>query len=147
MHNLHRGFLFIAIFISMISLYDILINEATTSSEVEKAMLNAIRNKRTIAIYYKGAKEGSGGWRKGVVPVMMGIYNGKKYIRAWQRSGKTLTGTPQWKLFRLDRIRNWNIASKATNDTPPGPNFNPNGDDWNKHIGKGFERIIAISKY
>lgn len=136
-----------SIFIYMISLYDILINEATSSTNVERVMRTAIKNKQTIAIYYKGAKEGSGGWRKGVVPVMLGMYNGKKYIRAWQKDGKSLTGTPKWKLFRLDRIRNWNVSSKETNTTPPGPNFNPNGDNWNKHIGKGFDRILAISKY
>lgn len=130
----------------MISLYEILINEAGFKP-LESVILKAIENKQIIAIYYKGDKESSAGWRKGVIPLVYAEYKGNKYIRAWQTDGKTLSSTPDWKLFRVDRIRNWNVVSQKTITTPPDSRWNPSGDDWNKHIGKGFDKIIKIAKF
>jgi len=131
----------------MVKLYEILINEFLSPTEVEKLIRNAIDRKQIIAIYYQGDKETGPGWRKGIIPLVLATYQGKKYIRAWQTDGKTLSGVPDWKLFRLDRIKNWNLVSQKTISVPPDSRWNPNGDDWNKHIGKGFDAILKIAKF
>lgn len=129
----------------MITLYEILINEANTS--IESVIKDAIQNKRVLSLYYKGDKEEAGGWRKGVYPLVLATYKGKKYVRAWQESGKTLSGVPEWKLFRLDRIRNWNASSSKVLTTPPDSRWNPNGDNWQTFGGKGFDKILKIAKF
>lgn len=129
----------------MISLYNILINEASTP--VETAILNAIKNKQQVALYYMGDKEEGPGWRKGVYPLLLATYKGKKYVRAWQESGKTLSQVPEWKLFRLDRIRNWNLMSTKRLTAPPDSRWNPNGDNWKAFGKRGFDSIIAQAKF
>jgi predicted DNA-binding transcriptional regulator YafY len=122
----------------MISLMEILLNEV--GGPTDSLIIDAINNNKIITIYYKGDKETAPGWRTGVIPVCFGITNGKKYLRAWQTAGKTLTYTPEWKLFRVDRIRNWNVAGTKKALEVPDNRFNPSGD-------KQISRIIAIAKY
>ena len=122
----------------MISLMQILLNEA--AGPTDSIIIDAVTNKRVIALYYKGDKETSPGWRIGIVPVCFGITNGKKYLRAWQTSGKTLSEVPEWKLFRVDRIRNWNVVGNKTATDVPDDRFNPNGD-------KQIRNVLAIAKF
>ena len=59
---------------------------------------------------------------------------GNMVLRAFQPYGDTKTKTPHWKLFRLDKIENWDILWKRRSfDEPPGQftvdgEYNPNGD-------------------
>ena len=129
----------------MISLYTMLVNEARTP--VESVILNAIKNKQQLALYYMGDKEESPGWRRGVYPLVLATYKGNKYVRAWQEGGKTLSDIPEWKLFRLDRIRNWNAASQKQLTSPPDSRWNPNGDNWRGFGGNGFDKIILQAKF
>lgn len=91
-----------------------------------------------------GDKETAPGWRSGIIPVCFGTKNTKKgsfkYIRAWQTAGKTLSQVPEWKLFRVDRIRNWNVSSSKKADTVPDSRFNKSGD-------KFMDRIIVMAKF
>lgn len=122
----------------MISLLEILLNEI--GGPTDDLLKNAVEKKQIIALYYKGDKETSPGWRIGVVPVCFGITNGKKYLRVWQNGGKTLSQIPDWKLLRVDRIRNWNVIGKKVATEVPDERFNPNGD-------KQIQKIIAIAKF
>lgn len=125
----------------MIHLHEILINEV--SGPTDSIIIDVINNNKIVAFYYKGDKENAPGWRTGIVPVCFGTKNTKrgnfKYIRAWQPAGKTLSQIPDWKLFRVDRIRNWNIGSKKATEVPD-QRFNPSGD-------KFMDRVIVISKF
>lgn len=129
------------IFITMINLYEILINEV--SGPTDSIIVDVINNNKMVAFYYKGDKETAPGWRTGIIPVCFGTKNTKrgtfKYIRAWQTAGKTLSQVPEWKLFRVDRIRNWNIGSRKAMEVPDN-RFNSSGD-------KFMDRIIVIAKF
>jgi hypothetical protein len=107
------------------------INEAFSPSK--DTIISSVVNKRVIVIYYLGDDETSPGWRT-ILPVYYGartVKDGTKdYIRAWQNKGKTISGIPKWKLFRTDRIRNWNLSSNLSFDRPPDPRYNPNDDAW-----------------
>jgi len=97
------------------------------------AIKDSVVNKRVITIYYMGDEETSPGWRT-ILPVYYGareVKDGKKdYIRAWQNKGKSVRGIPKWKLFRTDRIRNWNVSSNQSFNQPPDPRYNPADDKW-----------------
>lgn len=98
------------------------------------ALIKLINDRHVATIYYKGDKENAAGWRT-IEPVAYGLgHNGVKYVRAWQRKGKTTTFIPGWKFFRLDRMRNWNIASQEIFDKMR-PGYNTQGD---KHLSKIF---------
>lgn len=126
----------------MIRLYEILINEVSGPSD--SLVIDAINNKKYVALYYMGDQETAPGWRTGIIPVCFGTKNTKrgtfKYIRAWQTAGKTLTYVPEWKLFRLDRIRNWNVSGKKKATEVPDSRFNSMGD-------KFMDRIIVMAKF
>jgi predicted DNA-binding transcriptional regulator YafY len=112
----------------------------TELSGMDKQIADAIVNKRIIKLYYQGDKEEDPGWRTSVKPVCFGSRKGVKYVRAWQDSGKTITKVPAWKLFRLDRIGEWQVAGTKTFYTPPRADFNPSGD---KHL----DIIYAIADF
>lgn len=122
----------------MISLTEILL--LTEAAPQDSVLVKAINDKKIIAIYYKGDRENSAGWRTGVIPVCFGLTDGKKYLRVWQTAGKTLTEVPGWKLFRVDRIRNLNVLSSKTADKVPDSRFNPSGD-------RQIQNILAIAKF
>ena len=115
---------------------EVFINEAFAPNN--KAIIDMIRNRRVVSIYYMGDDENAPGWRK-IEPVAYGEEKGINYIRAWQQSGKTLTANNRWKFFRVDRIRNVNFASNQTFNKPR-PNYNTTGD---KHLSK----IYAIADF
>ena len=120
-----------------------LIKNVNVLSNVKSSILDdiasSIVNKRMVILVYQGARENSPGKRFRVMPVCYGIgKKGRKYIRAWQEGGKTVTGVPAWKLFRFDRIRSWEIQGNLTFDCGDvGPSLNQEGD-------KAMTRIIAI---
>ena len=122
----------------MISLTEILL--LTEAAPQDSVLVNAINDKKIIAIYYKGDRENSPGWRTGIIPVCFGLTDGKKYLRVWQTAGKTLTEVPGWKLFRVDRIRNLNVLSTKTADKVPDSRFNPSGN-------RQILDILAIAKF
>jgi predicted DNA-binding transcriptional regulator YafY len=80
---------------------------------------NAIENKLLIDLQYD-----PGG--RVVEPHCLGISSeGHRLLRAYQRRGASASGeSPEWKLFRIDRIE----MLKATNEcfTGPRPQYNPN---------------------
>lgn len=103
-----------------------------------KTIAEMVTNKRVISIYYKGGEEESAGWRT-IEPACYGEdLRGRQAIRAYQTSGKTLTGQDRWKFFLVERIRNWNVSSNK--NFPERPKFNRSGD-------AGMRKIFAISDF
>lgn len=87
-----------------------------------------IKSRNEVTINYEGDPEH--GVAPGIRTIQVYVYGltkaGNPVIRAYQPYGDTASEVPEWKMFRLDRIKQWkptfSIFSK------PAPKFNPNGD-------------------
>lgn len=106
---------------------DLILELASTDT-----LINSIRNKDVIVIYYDGDEPGGRGLRE-IEPVCLGVSkSGNKVLRAWEREGASHRGylgirpIPGWRLFRSDKITSVNITGDKFNS--PRPNYNPNGD-------------------
>ena len=84
-----------------------LLKEDVSSDEV----LDAIRNKYHVRISYDDDMPDNGGNPKGsrvIQPMAIGTTKkGYPVVRAFQVSGNSRRGAPQWKFFRLDRVTSW----------------------------------------
>jgi hypothetical protein len=97
------------------------------------SIADAVKNKRLISIYYKGAEEGKFQWRQ-IMPVCFGEdMKGRQALRAFQLDEPTTTFVPAWKFFLVERISNWNMSSNKNFDKPKD-NYNPK----DKHMRKIF---------
>ena len=115
------------------SLKRIIIKEAISRDSV----IDAIRNKKVVAIYYAGDKTINKGYREvEIVAIGPHIKSDNTVVRAWQRRGASDTpdNQPGWRLFRLDKINN--ISPTSDTFETPRPYFNPSGD---KHMSQVFE--------
>ena len=108
------------------------------------SVVNAIKNKQKVVIYYDGDEPGGRGLRE-IEPVCLGTSKaGNKVLRAWDEEGSSHTAykgeqpLPGWRLFRLDKILS--LKPTGENFTETKPNFNPNGD-------KSMTSIIIIAKF
>ena len=90
------------------------------------SIVDAIKNKRVLVIYYDGDEPGGRGLRE-IEPVCLGVSKaGNKILRAWDSEGASYTGfkgeqpLPGWRIFRLDKI----LSSKTTGEVynTPRPN-------------------------
>lgn len=107
-------------------------------------VIDAIRDKKKIIIYYDGDEPGGRGLRE-IEPVCFGYSKaGNPVLRAWDIEGSShrdYLGTkplPSWRLFRLDKILSLRPSGEYF-DTPR-PNYNPNGD-------KSMSRVIINAKF
>ena len=105
-----------------------LIIEVATRDELTKA----INGRNLLSIYYAGDTTLNPGWRT-VEPVALGLSrtksgSGNLVFRAWQEDGATdrPKTMPGWRLFRTDRIRNFDNTHDVFDEVRP--NYNPNGD-------------------
>ena len=106
-----------------------LITEAAALDQV----VDAIKQRKKIIIYYDGDEPGGKGLRE-IEPVCIGRTKGRKNlaVRAWDSEGASHRGflgtrpMPGWRLFRLDKI----LTFKETGENfdQARPNFNFNGD-------------------
>ena len=108
------------------------------------SVVNAIKNKQKVVIYYDGDEPGGRGLRE-IEPVCLGISKaGNKVLRAWDEEGSSHTAykgeqpLPGWRLFRLDKLLS--LKPSGENFIEMKPNFNPNGD-------KSMTSIIIIAKF
>jgi predicted DNA-binding transcriptional regulator YafY len=116
------------------SLKDIIVEVASISSVVD-----AIKKKRRVIIYYDGDEPGGKGLRI-IEPVCFGYSKkGNPVLRAWDLEGSSHRGylgkkpLPSWRLFRLDKIITIKPTMEKFNEIRP--NYNPNGD-------KSMSRVI-----
>ena len=107
-------------------------------------IMNAIKNKQKVIIYYDGDEPGGRGIRE-IEPVCLGVSKaGNKVLRAWDMEGSSHTAytgeqpLPGWRLFRLDKI----LSHKPTGEVyfEPKPGYNFNGD-------KSMVSIIINAKF
>ena len=108
------------------------------------SVVNAIKNKQKVVIYYDGDEPGGRGLRE-IEPVCLGTSKaGNKVMRAWDEEGSSHTAykgeqpLPGWRLFRLDKLLS--LKPSGENFAEMRPNFNPNGD-------KSMTSIIIIAKF
>ena len=103
---------------------------------VEVASINqivdAIKKRRKIVIYYDGDEPGGKGLRT-IEPVCYGYSKrDNPVLRAWDEEGASHTSflgekpLPGWRMFRVDRITYLQPTAEIFNE--PRPNYNPNGD-------------------
>ena len=116
----------------MLNLYEILkevLNESVSSDSVN----DAINNKYRILINYDDEDNHATGTRL-VEPYVLGYTRaGNLAFRGYQYEGDTVRGVPKWKLFRLDRVINWQPTKQKFNVEPrdngwSAEPYNYNGD-------------------
>lgn len=109
-----------------------ILNEDATPAQIKDAIKK--RYKAEIYYYEPGTK---GSERRVIEPVAYGLSKGDNpVVRAFQPMGDTRSESPEWKMFRLDRIRKWKPLRNNKFDEPPGPEYphlkdkkyNPDGD-------------------
>ena len=103
------------------------------------SVVNAIKNKDKIIIYYDGDEPGGRGLRN-IEPVCFGYSKaGNPVLRAWDEEGASHTAykgeqpLPGWRLFRVDKIQSFRPSGEKF--TEPKPGYNPRGD-------KSMTRVI-----
>lgn len=108
------------------------------------SVIDAIKKKNRIIIYYDGDEPGGRGLRE-IEPVCFGYSKaGNPVLRAWDIEGSSHRDyigkkpLPSWRLFRLDKI----LSFKPTGEKfdTPRPNYNTSGD-------KGMSRVIINAKF
>ena len=103
-----------------------LITEAATLEDV----LDSIKNRKVVVIYYDGDEPGGRGLRE-IEPVCIGVSKANnRIIRAWDKEGSSHTAykgeqpLPGWRIFRLDKILSLKPTGEVYNEPRPGYNFN-----------------------
>jgi hypothetical protein len=103
------------------------------------SIVNAIKSKDKIIIYYDGDEPGGRGLRN-IEPVCFGYSKaGNPVLRAWDEEGASHTAykgeqpLPGWRLFRVDKIQSFRPSGEKF--TTPKPGYNPRGD-------KSMTRVI-----
>jgi len=108
------------------------------------SIINAIKNRHRVIIYYDGDEPGGRGIRE-IEPVCLGVSKaGNKVLRAWDNEGSSHTAyigdqpLPGWRLFRLDKILSNKPTGEVYNEIRPG--YNLNGD-------KSMVSVIINAKF
>jgi predicted DNA-binding transcriptional regulator YafY len=108
------------------------------------SVIDAIKKKNKIIIYYNGDEPGGRGLRE-IEPVCFGYSKaGNPVLRAWDIEGSSHRDyigkrpLPSWRLFRLDKILS--LKPSGEKFETPRPNYNPNGD-------KSMDRVIINAKF
>jgi predicted DNA-binding transcriptional regulator YafY len=103
-----------------------LITEAATLEDV----IDSIKNRKVVVIYYDGDEPGGRGLRE-IEPVCIGVSKANnRIIRAWDKEGSSHTAykgeqpLPGWRIFRLDKILSLKPTGEVYNEPRPGYNFN-----------------------
>jgi len=115
-----------------------------TEQATRENIIDAIKNRKRVIIYYDGDEPGGKGLRQ-IEPVCLGrSLRNNLVLRAWDAEGASHRGylgtrpMPGWRLFKVDKI----LSFKPTGEifVTPKPNYNPSGD-------KSMNRVIINSKF
>ena len=108
------------------------------------SIVDAIKKKNKIIIYYDGDEPGGRGLRQ-IEPVCFGYSKADNpVLRAWDEEGSSHTAykgeqpLPGWRLFRVDKILSFKPSGEKFNTVKPG--YNRTGD-------KGMVRIIITANF
>lgn len=103
-----------------------------------ESIVDSIKKKRKIVIYYDGDEPGGRGLRV-IEPVCFGYSKADNpVLRAWDEEGSSHTGykgeqpLPGWRLFRVDKILSFKPTAENFNSARPG--YNPRGDRSMKRV-------------
>ena len=109
-----------------------------------ETIIDAIRNKKKIVIYYDGDEPGGKGLRQ-IEPVCFGYSKkGNPVLRAWDEEGAShrdflgVRPLPSWRLFRVDKITSFTPTGESFQTMRP--NYNPNGD-------KSMIKVVINAKF
>jgi predicted DNA-binding transcriptional regulator YafY len=109
-----------------------------------ESIVDAIKNKRKIVIYYDGDEPGGRGLRT-IEPVCFGYSKADNpVLRAWDEEGSSHTAykgeqpLPGWRLFRVDKILSFNPTAEKF--ITPKPGYNPRGD-------RSMKRVVINAKF
>lgn len=109
-----------------------IINESVSGDEV----INAIDNKTGVLITYNGEDNEHTGTRY-IEPYVYGVTSrNNPVIRAYQYYGDTKSGTPDWKLLRLDRIESWKPTQNHFE-------IEPQARGWAAHTFNGNDKAMS----
>ena len=129
-----------------LTLADIVKNIITEDISTDE-VLDAIYNKRYVRIKYDDGKKSDHGNPRGsrvIQPVAVGTTKkGFPVVRAFQASGNSRKGSPNWKFFRLDRIKKWEPYKKKTFNVLPDDSFG----EYNKVGDKSMLHFIDNAKF
>jgi hypothetical protein len=103
------------------------------------AILDVMRGHRLVSLRYDDEEDPGGKGQRWIEVYCYGqskAYN--DVIRVYQVGGDTKTIQPGWKLFRVDRMMDFQKLGGTFNE--PRDKFNPNGD-------KSMIRIYEITKF
>ena len=108
------------------------------------SIVDAIKKKNKIIIYYDGDEPGGRGLRQ-IEPVCFGYSKADNpVLRAWDEEGSSHTAykgeqpLPGWRLFRVDKILSFKPSGEKFNTVRPG--YNRTGD-------KGMVRVIINANF
>ena len=108
------------------------------------SIVDAIKKKNKIIIYYDGDEPGGKGLRE-IEPVCFGYSKADNpVLRAWDSEGSSHTGykgeqpLPGWRLFRVDKILSFKPSGEKFNELRPG--YNLTGD-------KGMVNVIINANF
>jgi hypothetical protein len=120
------------------------ISQLITEQAAYGDVIDAIKKRKVLVIYYDGDEPGGRGLRE-IEPVCLGTSKANnKILRAWDREGSSHTDylgeqpLPGWRLFRLDKILTIKPTGEIYNE--PRPNYNFTGD-------KTMANIIINAKF
>jgi hypothetical protein len=102
--------------------YQQVLNEAVANYKI----INAIKNKLTVRFYYDGDKNNQKGYREGDIYAFGESTKGNPVIRVYQLRGTTASRVPEWKMFRVDKIRDMEYIGEFER---PQAKFNAGGDN------------------
>ena len=124
----------------------------TYGSPDPQTVQDAIANKNYVRIRYDDEDYGSRiGTKKNsrlIMPVALGISKaGNPVLRAFQINGGTRRGIPKWKLFRLDRIKNWATMSKKQFHQTPDELGYDNAFPFNKYGDKSMRSVSKLADF
>lgn len=96
------------------------------------SVVDAIKKRKKIVIYYDGDEPGGRGLRE-IEPVCFGYSKADNPIlRAWDYEGASHTNykgeqpLPGWRIFRIDKILSFRPTGEDFSEMRPG--YNPRGD-------------------
>lgn len=108
------------------------------------SIVDAIKKKNKVVIFYDGDEPGGRGLRK-IEPVCFGYSKADNpVLRAWDEEGASYSASkgeqplPGWRLFRVDKIYSFKPTGEKFTQLRPG--YNPNGD-------KSMVRVIINSSF
>jgi hypothetical protein len=124
----------------MLNLYEILKEVLLTESVTSDYINDAIDGKYRILINYDDEKYHATGSRL-VEPYAIGYTSaGNLAFRGYQYEGDTVRGIPKWKLFRLDRVINFEPTKQKFNVEPRENGWN--AEPYNKEGDGSLVQIL-----